>query len=204
MDLKARFYTLVAPWAKTPQIEVYWELLSKNHAQAFRHYHNFKHLEALFGYFDIYNAALKYPSDVAFAIFYHDSIYNIWSKKNELLSAELAKTHLSQTQLDPTAVSRIFNLILATKSHNPQDHTDEQWMVDFDIAILGQSWDTYAQYTKAIRKEYAAVPNLLYKKGRKKALQHFLDKPRIYHSSPFYEAYEASARTNLKKELNTL
>ena len=76
-------------------------------------------------------------------------------------------------------------------------------MIDFDLAILGQQEDIYLNYTKLIRKEYKLVPSLLYKNGRKKVLQHFIDKPFIYATNKFRGLYEDQAKMNLKNELNS-
>ncbi|WP_100926013.1 HD domain-containing protein [Tenacibaculum sp. SZ-18] len=93
--------------------------------------------------------------------------------------------------------------ILATKTHE-SEHLDAQYLIDFDLAILGQPSEVYQQYSKLIRTEYKLVPSLLYKQGRKKVLQHFIDKPFIYKTDTFIAKYEQQAKTNLKKELNTL
>lgn len=77
-------------------------------------------------------------------------------------------------------------------------------MVDFDLGILGQSWERYYVYTQQIRKEYSSVPNFMYKRRRSKVLKHFLDKNKIYSTAIFYQLFEAKARENLNKELETL
>ena len=92
---------------------------------------------------------------------------------------------------------------MATKDHSPRNN-DEKWMIDFDLAILGQTWDVYATYTKQIKEEYKAVPNFMYRRGRKKVLKHFLNKNRIFSTDIFYTQYELQARENLKKELTLL
>lgn len=205
MGLKERFYQVLGHWFDDDtQIKKHWEELLENYTQPFRKYHNLDHLWELFKYFDIYKDQLQYPNEVAYAIFYHDIVYSIWSKKNELHSAELATKYLLTTKLDDKPMERIFHLIMVTKDHIPSKNKDEKWMVDFDIAILGQPWETYFQYTQHIREEYASVPSFMYKKGRRNVLNHFLHKPNIYHTDTFYDLFEIQARNNLKKELETL
>ena len=75
-------------------------------------------------------------------------------------------------------------------------NNDEKWMIDFDLGILGQPWNRYFEYTKQIREEYKSVPNFMYKRGRRKVLQHFLNKSNIYATDSFYEQYERQAREN--------
>lgn len=77
-------------------------------------------------------------------------------------------------------------------------------MIDFDLAILGSPIARYNLYSELIRKEYRKVPTFLYKKGRKKMLKHFLEKPFIYSTSTFKILYEKQAKKNLQAELNSL
>lgn len=205
MLLQNRFKTLLSQWnLNETQIDSFWNSIQKNYNESFRQYHNLNHISELFEYFDSYKHYLKHPNEVALAIFYHDVIYNVWSKQNEWKSAELAKEHLHLCKVNTECISRIYKLILVTKNHCPETNVDETWFIDFDMAILGQPWDTYFQYTQNIRKEYATVPSFMYKKGRKKVLQHFLETSCIYHTKTFYERFEAQARHNITKELNLL
>ena len=120
MSLKERFYNVLNYWFDDETfIGQQWQQLTKNYTQSFRKYHNFNHLRALFNYFDAYKSQLEHANEVAYAIFYHDVIYNIWSKKNELNSAELAKENLLNTALGDRPIARIFNLIMVTKDHTP-------------------------------------------------------------------------------------
>ena len=205
MTLKDRFYELLGNWTiDMDQISAQWQQLYKEYGATSRPYHNLGHLEEMFRYFDSYKEELLDANEVACAIFYHDIIYNIWSKNNELNSAELAKKFLLSIGLEPKKTDRIFGLIMATKNHVVEGNKDQSWMVDFDLGILGQSNESYKNYTQQIRKEYATVPNIMYKKGRKKVLQHFLDKESIYKTKAFQSKYESQARINLSNELITL
>ncbi|MFI1770648.1 HD domain-containing protein [Thalassobellus citreus] len=205
MGLKERFYQVLSCWIDNETfIGQQWEELSEKYTQSFRKYHNLNHLQELFKYFDAYKNELEHPNEMAFSIFYHDIIYSIWSKKNELNSAKLATEYLLNSALDDSGIERVFNLIMVTKNHTPNKNKDEKWMIDFDIGILGQPYETYLQYTQHIRDEYAAIPNSVYKKGRKKVLSHFLNKSKIYQTDTFYNLFEMNARNNIKKELDTL
>ena len=77
-------------------------------------------------------------------------------------------------------------------------------MVDFDLQILGRSWDIYEMYYKQIRKEYRIYPNFMYHPGRKKVLQHFLAKEVIYQTETFRTKYEKQARENIEREIELL
>ncbi len=205
MNLQERFYEVLANWNEDrSQGESQWNELRNKYCDSSRHYHDLNHLRELFKYFDRYKENLNHPEEVAYAIFYHDIIYNIWSKNNELNSGELAMDYLLITYAQDRAIERVFNLIMGTKDHSPKMNTDEKWMVDFDLGILGQSWDKYHSYTKQIREEYGSVPNFMYKRGRKKVLRQFLNKNRIYKTDAFYQLFENNARNNIKRELEIL
>ena len=53
-----------------------------------RHYHNLTHLGEIFARLDGCHASLEQPRRLAFATFFHDSIYEPTAKDNELRSAQ--------------------------------------------------------------------------------------------------------------------
>jgi predicted metal-dependent HD superfamily phosphohydrolase len=55
-----------------------------------------------------------------------------------------------------------------------------------------------------VRREYSIYPDLLYKPGRKKVLQHFLNMEHIFKTIHFYTLYEQNARNNLNREIAEL
>lgn len=204
MNLEKHFSTLVSEYINDAVlISSLWENINKHYSEAHRAYHNKTHLIELFKYFDLYKDNLDNPDIVAFSIFYHDIIYNIWKKDNEEKSADFAIKELFKIELSSIILAEINQQILATKTHQANNN-DTKWLVDFDLAILGKSSEVYKNYAKLIRKEYKLVPNFMYKKGRKKVLQHFIDKPFIYATDEFRSLYENQAKENLTNELNTL
>ena len=74
-------------------------------------------------------------------------------------------------------------------------------MLDFDLSILGSDWETYQKYAQNIRKEYNVYSYFMYKKGRRKVLQHFLERERLFFTEYSFNAFEEKARFNLKKEM---
>ncbi len=204
MDLKQRFYNLVSKYTEDVNLmESLWNDTHKHYSEKYRTYHNLTHITELFNYFDLYKQHIENPELVAFSIFYHDIIYNIWKKDNEERSAEFATKCLSEVFNDSHFLKIISSQIIATKTHTTSEN-DAKWIVDFDLAILGQPVNVYKNYTRLIREEYKSVPNFLYKKGRKKVLHHFIDKSYIYATNQFRELYEKQAKDNLKNELNSL
>lgn len=203
-QLEKRFENLLIKYTDdTELIKEFWKNIYYKYSESHRAYHNLNHLEELFRYYRRFESQLENPNTIAFSIFYHDVIYNIWKKDNEEKSADYAVDELSKISLSKEILDNIQEQILATKTHE-SNNNDSKLLIDFDLAILGQSEDTYNHYTKAIRKEYKLVPNVLYKKGRKKVLSHFLNKKSIYKTETFVNLYEERARVNLRNELKDL
>lgn len=92
---------------------------------------------------------------------------------------------------------------MATKGHQAADH-DSLYLIDFDLAILGEPPCIYAEYVQKVRAEYAMFPDFLYKRGRRKVLQYFLEMDTIFKTREFIDHYELQARENLKAELQGL
>lgn len=204
MDLKLRYTNLLSEYTSDSKlIDLLWKNLNNYYSEKHRTYHNTIHLAMLFKSFDCYKKNLNDPNIVAFSIFYHDFIYNIWKNDNEEKSAQLAVKELSKIKLSSNILDEIHQQIIATKTHKTNDN-DTKWLIDFDLEILGKSLKLYKDYTQLIRKEYKLVPNLLYKKGRKKVLQHFIDKPFIYATDKFRKLYENQAKENLTNKLKSL
>ena len=76
--------------------------------------------------------------------------------------------------------------------------------MDADLSILGSSFEAYANYARAIRKEYEFVPLELYCAGRITVLERFLGRSRIYQTLEFGARFEAQARQNLTLERQSL
>jgi len=100
---------------------------------------------------------------------------------------------------------KVRQMILATKHHDDEHCTaDCKLFTNSDLSILGASRDRYAAYQKAIREEYALIPNFMYKKARKKVLTAFSKKDQIYSSEMIRDQLEILARENITKELSCL
>lgn len=185
--------------------ESYWQEILTNHGESHRHYHNLQHLEELFRLLLPFESKLEHPQAVYWAIFFHDIIYKPLRKDNELKSAELADVALKKLEVEEKIVQLTYSLIVATKDHHAMiPSNDFRYFLDADLAILGADWEKYETYYKAIRQEYLQVPNILYRRGRKKVLQHLLQKAPLYETAEFFERFESQARANVRQELKLL
>ena len=203
MSLEERFFNLLFKYTQNKTlIASLWEAINVQYSEKHRAYHNLQHLKELFTYFDTYKNSLNNANNIAFSIFFHDIIYNIWRNDNEEKSALFAVDKLSGI-INATDLQEVNQQIIATKNHIATSN-DCKFLVDFDLAILGQAPEKYTDYTKLIRKEYRKIPTFVYKKGRKKVLTHFLNKPFIFATEIFRSEYETQAKENLYTELISL
>jgi predicted metal-dependent HD superfamily phosphohydrolase len=203
MNLQNRFNDVLLAIGFPPHaINSLWMELEKAYSAASRQYHNVTHLKEMIALFDIHHTRLQQPTEILYSIFYHDIVYKTTRKDNELKSAELALANLPQdAKLDKQLV---FDAICATQLHQHNTNEDINYLIDFDLKILSKPWDEYLLYCQQIRKEYKIYPNILYKPGRKKALQHFLEQEFVYNTALFRELYDAVAKENLSNEISLL
>ena len=170
-----------------------------------RHYHTLHHLATMYTSLQPVWEKLQRPELVAFAILYHDFYYKATRKDNEERSAEKAYSQMMLWNMPEEDCERVEDMILATKAHPENlDDNDTAYLLDADLVALGSDWPSYETYYKGVRKEYRIYPNVLYKPGRKKVLQHFLDMKNIYRTDYFRKNYEEQARENLVNEIRLL
>ncbi|MBF02966.1 MAG: hypothetical protein CMP76_06685 [Flavobacterium sp.] len=185
-----------------PTANKLWKIVEKTYSAKSRKYHNLTHLENMMSLYKRYQEEIHHSNEIEYAIFYHDIIYKVTRKDNELESAKLAIKLLPEcAKIDKKLV---FEMICATQLHEYQEKEVINWLLDFDLQILASPWEDYQVYSKQIRQEYKIYPNILYNPGRKKALQHFLERDFIFQTSTFRVKYEAKARENIKNEIHLL
>lgn len=181
-----------------------WREIDDRYSSSGRHYHNLSHLDKLLLELDAVKEFISDWQTILFAIAYHDIIYNPLKSDNEEKSARLATKRLTKLSIPAAQSDKCYNHIMATKGHHVSSDNDTNFFTDADLAILGADAATYQWYAAMIRKEYHWYPDIIYKPGRKKVLQHFLDMPAIYKTGYFSGKYEKQARVNLTNELNEL
>lgn len=183
--------------------KLYSELV-KSYSESSRHYHNLSHLDSLLQQILPLADQLRDLDTVLFALYYHDAVYRVLRKDNEERSARLAQKRLNILNLDSNRIETCQRHILATKTHSLSNDSDTNFFVDADLSILGQDSLTYKGYSEGVRKEYSIYPDIIYKPGRKKVLEHFLQMEKIYKTEPFFAKFESQARINIKIELEEL
>lgn len=215
--LTARFIDL---WqgmgCKHPDLAAAANALILRYEDPRRAYHNRTHLEDVLQKLDWAQTALHESGElqdldpaarkrmfqtIELALWYHDAIYDAKAKNNEAKSRDLMKRDADRYHLPPAIVADAARLIELTAHHNRAEKLYECIMVDCDLAILGADKVAFKKYGDGIRREYAHVPDALYRPGRAKVLQNFLNQKPIFKTKAFADRYEQAARHNLAQAL---
>ena len=184
---EALFRQLVAAWSE-PQ----------------RRYHKLQHLRECL---DLLGGAREFaerPGEVELALWFHDAVYDVLAHDNEARSADWARDALLKAGAATATADRIHALIVATAHHAAVEDVDTQLLLDVDLAILGAAPARFDEYEAQVRAEYAHVPDDAFRAGRRRILQGFAGRPRLYSTERFHASHEAAARRNLQRALARL
>lgn len=203
--LKNTFFDLLKKYTNDESlVSKFWAEIEKNYGGSKRYYHTLQHLENLLQILTPIKAKINDWDTLLFTLFYHDVVYNATKSDNEEKSAELAVSRMKTIGVENSQIEKCQTQILATKKHLLSTDSDTNYFTDADLSVLGQDWETYSNYYKNVRKEYAIYPNIIYNAGRKKVLKHFLAMDKIYKTDYFYQEFEQKAKENLERELGLL
>ena len=204
---------LEAAWHETaaraglagPNAEAAFVDLCRRYSEPGRAYHSLDHIAAMLSTISEFGGNLHGDGAVRLAVWFHDAVYDSRRGDNEAQSAAYVAEVLNHGGASSRLVPTVERLILATKTHQalPGD-TDCQILLDADLAILGSSAAEYGRYAQANRAEYAWVPEQDYRVGRRRVLESFLGRARIYYTDALFERREQAARANLLREIEWL
>jgi predicted metal-dependent HD superfamily phosphohydrolase len=170
-----------------------------------RHYHNLRHLQQVLTAVDVLAAEAADLDVVRLAAWFHDAVYDVRSTDNEEQSALLAESALTATEVDSTRVSEVVRLVRLTATHAPAPgDANGSVLCDADLSILATDPDVYAGYTRAVRVEYAHVPEDDFRRGRSAVLQQLLGLPSLFGTARGRREWEPVARANVSRELARL
>ncbi|GAB6019588.1 hypothetical protein CHUAL_001157 [Chamberlinius hualienensis] len=215
-DLKFRWMELSASINKDIS-DKWWqdELVKRYGKDGGRAYHNFHHIANMFIHFDDCKELLKSPQTVAYAIFFHDIVYDPKSSEiNEEKSNDFFKDYAKEAGIHEGSdlYEEVTRLISLTTTHLTEEHKqngvygdgDEHYFLDFDMAILGSQISDYDEYAEKIKEEYSFLPEKTYNDLRSKVLKSFLQIPKIFATEKFHKAFEEQARSNIQREIERL
>ncbi len=195
-------WRVICPPSADPQIvDEQFSALAAKYAEPHRHYHTGAHIAACLRHFDAVRGYLSDPLAVERAIFFHDAVYDTHRTDNEAVSAECAADALKMLGVAADEIAAVRRLILVTTHPSVPQTTDEQFMVDIDLAILGSSPAEFMAYERAIRLEYAWVADDIFHHKRGNLLRAFLRQPKIFRTDYFRGKFEGQARENISSAL---
>jgi len=184
-----------------------FDKLNSYYSASGRYYHNLQHIQKMLLFLEKHRKLVSNYQLLQFAIWFHDAIYQPQKLNNELKSAQFMKTVLGKTKLTENKLNRIYELILFTKNHEKhklENDFDAAFFLDLDLVVLSLQQSEYQIYMNNIRKEYAFVPNLIYRIRRKNILKRFLKLEHIFRTPLFRQKFEKQARENIKFEISSL
>ncbi|MEV5607915.1 hypothetical protein [Streptomyces sp. NPDC052225] len=206
-ELRERWARTLRATTGTPGTDPYpyADNLLARWAEPQRRYHTTAHLAAVLDHIDVLAEHADDPDLVRLAAWFHDAVYRPDRSENEERSAVLAERALKEAGLTSRQVDEVARLVRLTTTHDPDEgDTNGEALCDADLAILASDAETYAAYTRAVREEYAFVPDEAFREGRAAVLRQLLGLPRLFRTPHGARAWEAAARENLSTELSLL
>jgi predicted metal-dependent HD superfamily phosphohydrolase len=196
---------LLVEWERAlPNQEPMGAELIRRYSEPHRHYHNTTHLATVLRYVE----ELADDHDlflVRLAAWFHDAVYAIPELQvtNEEASARLAFRELSRAGLEQEDLNEVARLVRVTATHTPGARDPEGELIcDADLAVLASPPEEYEAYTRAIRAEYARVPDAEFVQGRYEVMSRFLDTD-VFRTSKGRHLVE-QARVNVAAECERL
>ena len=178
--------------------------LMERYSESHRAYHTPQHLDECFRAFETIGGSARSPGAIGLALFYHDAIYDTHTHDNEEKSADLARGMLASLGAAASLLSQVAELILVTRHAAMPETTDQQFVVDIDLSILGAPQDRFDEEERQVRQEYSWVDEQTFRSVRRTILQGFLARPAIYSTKMFRGRLERAARENLERSIAAL
>jgi predicted metal-dependent HD superfamily phosphohydrolase len=170
-----------------------------------RGYHDRRHLAEVLERLDELAAAgvRHQPRAVRLAAWFHDAVYDERPDPEER-SAQWAERALTGL-LDEDEVAEVARLVRLTEHHRPDPaDVNGSALSDADLAVLASPAERYRRYVEDVRREYAAVPEAEFRRGRAAVLRALVDQDRLFRTAYAQEHWEAAARHNVMDELAEL
>ncbi|XP_043251507.1 uncharacterized protein LOC122396857 [Colletes gigas] len=192
--------------------DTWFTKLQEAYSEEKRTYHNLDSLrEKLNCYYEIKDK-LKNPQAVLLALFFQNFEYGSKALDGENKNLEHFNAFAEEAEISPDAQLRVCKLLdvaainstAAHKIRNAFGEGDCHYLLDLNMAVLGSSSESYAEYREKIRGEYSFLSEPMYTALRLKVLQNFVQIPNIFATKEFRTKYEKQARLNIQAEVELL
>jgi predicted metal-dependent HD superfamily phosphohydrolase len=185
--------------------ETEWPAILASYAEPQRHYHTWAHIQAVLAAAEALAAEVQAPRAVYLACIYHDIVYVPGQNSNEAQSAQRLRDAVAAGHIEATAEDvRTAEILIETSGGEGVDTPDGRLFWDIDRSILAAAPAAYKTYATAVRAEFSAYSDMIYRLGRKKFLKSELARPSIFRTSHFQGAPEHRARENITAEIAAL
>ncbi|GAA2604415.1 hypothetical protein GCM10010399_39170 [Dactylosporangium fulvum] len=179
--------------------------LVERYSEPHRRYHTLEHLAAMLRVVDEHADLADDADAVRLAVWFHDAVYSPFATDNEEQSAQLARARLGTLGVPAGRIDEVVRLVRLTAGHAVAGgDRNGALLADADLAVLASDAAAYERYTVAVRAEYAAVPDEVFRPGRAAILQKLLDLPALFRAVPSRAEWTARAHENLRREIRTL
>jgi len=185
-----------------------FRIARRSYDSPWRFYHKWSHIDACLAQFT--EQKFDDPRTVLLGLLFHDAVYVPGDKNNETRSAELAERMLRYRSRVPESERHsVSRMILLTANHHSAGRrltSDEAKLIDIDLRILGQPWPAYQEYMQGVRREYcpSVTSDFEFRIGRRAFLEKVLSQRRIFMTDEAADRLEATARSNIGKEVDLL
>ena len=169
-----------------------------------RAYHTLQHLEECLSLRQRLDAPCDAPAEIDLALWFHDAVYEPRRDDNEVRSAAWLVDVATRCGVEERVRERLHRLVMATCHRAAPQTRDEALLVDVDLSILGAPPERFAEYEAQVRREYAWVPEWLYRRKRREILIEFMGRPALYSTDACRHLFEAQARRNLERSIAAL
>lgn len=179
--------------------------LTTLYSQPHRYYHNIVHIQDCLTELENF-VHPDFTQDkreiVETAIWYHDAVYNPYSKLNEYNSAMLTKGSEAAYELIMYTARHLEDVSQDIETHVHKNHRQCAYvMLDIDLAGFGKPELICAQHTVNIRREYYNTTDYDFYVGRLKFLEALSKRKSLYYTEFFYNKYHEQSQKNLKAEI---
>ena len=191
-----------------------FDSLAHHYTHPDRYYHNLEHIYYCMTKLEEVCDLVENFRNLELAIFFHDSIYGFWTEsgQNEEYSSRFAKFFITELMGLSFVIANDTCLLIEDTAYHFNNRPTElgklthdgEYLMDIDIANLGDSWEVFSKNMENVAKEFGWVDPKLYKVERIKILRHFLNRDPLYKTEYFRSKYEVKAKINLIRAIQEL
>lgn len=207
--------TMVA--LRAPDADDVFDDLIARWTEPHRHYHVLAHLKHCLHEIEDLPFASRPIAELA--AWFHDAIYvtvpgapnsrpsaRTLDSPSPVISNEEESAQLAEKMLGPLGIDtkKICAYVRATEKHTSTGDPDGDLFLDVDMSILGQHRFTFESYEVGVRKEWAWVPEDVFRQKRAEFLEMLAKRETIFLTAAMRKRYEQHARTNIARSLARL